>query len=78
MTYSALQAVCGTCQSALLPSSRATDGRATEYCGRCGVESLTTVRGFHHHDQRARLEAELAKDARRDMSPANPKYQHRR
>lgn len=78
MTFSSLGAVCGTCQSSLIPSSRATDGVATEYCGRCDVESLTTLRGAKSYDQRARLEAEMLKDYRRDAAPANPKYQHRR
>ena len=77
MTFSALGAVCGTCQSALIPSSRATDGLATEYCGTCDIESVTTLRGAKSYDQRARLEAELLHEYRRDAAPANPAYQHR-
>lgn len=76
MTFSTLGAVCGTCQSALIPSSRATDGLATEYCGTCQVESLTTLRGTKAYDQRARLEAELLHEVQRDSRPADPKFQH--
>ena len=73
-----LASLCAHCQTAVIPSSRATDGVATEYCGTCDVESLTTVQGFHIHDQRERLETQLAREHRRDSSPPNPKYQHGR
>lgn len=76
MSYAALAGVCGTCQSAVIPSSRATDGALTEYCGTCRIESLTTVRGRHSYDQRERLELELERERIRDTSPANPKFQH--
>ena len=62
----------------ILPSSRATDGVATEYCPTCGIESVTTIRGEHHLDQRTRLEAKMAKDLKRDLSPPNPSYQRDR
>ena len=78
MTFSALAGVCQTCHGSVIPSSRATDGALTEWCGTCRVESVTTVRGRHFHDQRARLDAELAKDLKRDTAPANPAYQHTR
>ena len=77
LMYSPKIGLCGLGHQ-ILPGSRATDGVATEYCPTCHVESITTLHGVHHYDQRERLESKLSKDLRRDLSPPNPSYQRTR
>ena len=60
---------------AITAGSRSTDGVATEYCGTCGVESVTTIIGFHQYPQRERFEAKLLKKVGKECSSVATNYQ---
>lgn len=74
MHHAALRPLCAH-GHALTTGSRSTDGVATEYCGTCGVESVTTIRGLHRYDQRDRYEAKLTKKVGKECASVDTSYQ---